>query len=793
MMKTVDKGTILQRFVANCQKLKIEEIIWQKAIKTFHKLNVDGVLSNEADDWLCCAVYSELQQTKMKDMRQEVVNTKTDENEPWDKKARCQSWNISLTKLLRSFGININKFLKRMEHWNWLAQNGEVFQQEVNDLERRLGITLLLLQHYKRIFQKLYVLPATADSRAHYQMIYEFGWLLFLVVRNELPPFATTNLINGCQVLVCALELVYVNALEVYKSDVINTAFQGVPPSWCNKDFDIDLLHKYSAMDAICGLIPELPAKGARIMKNAFFHKAVMGLFMDQRLLGNDRVMRELIKDGILEVNLASLNRSYAVHVSDISEIDERVLLKHTPSSSADKEPALREEKQQNNISEANRKLISELTSDTQRDNLTKLLTDELPQTLATYISGALSKSDVKLLQQSLLEMCDKFESAALLKTNTSDSRFNLVRGLYYQLLDKIIAAELRRRPTIKLAQLLIQLQRTFNVALIACCLQLVLHIFEAQDTQLKFPWLLKCFNIDPYEFQKIIELVVRHECGLLTRDLIKHLHDIEAQCLTSLIWQNNSQLWRIYASTGLPRCQDVQSSSGQENVRAAPGAINICLRKFYHLANQRLAYLCKCLSLLASYTKIWHILEHSIIVHGYELLRERHLDQLLMCAIYLCVRKGQLRISFSDIIQQYRRQPHAQSAIYRAVHLADGQPNTDIITFYNRVYVQRMAEYACDLHCEQSSVGNECASTQRPLQELTSKMRLKSNGNNTNVFVSPEAMPRICMANGCRAKIITETATPKNLKRAHSNEELGKQISTSKRPNILRRRTTFQ
>lgn len=789
-MKNDDKGMILQRFIANCQMLKIEQSIWQKATKTFHKLNADGVLSNEADDWLCCALYSELQQTKMKDMRQEDNTSRIDNDlEPWEKKARSNSWNISLTKLLRSFSININKFLKRMEHWNWLAQNSEVFQQEINDLERRLGITLLLLQHYKRIFDQLYVQPTTTEGRAHYQMLYEFGWLLFLVVRNELPSFATTNIVNGCQVLLCALELVYVNALEVHKSDVINMSFEGVPSRWSSNDFDIDLLLKYNAIDAICGLIPELPVKGARIMKNSFFHKAVMGLFMDQRLLGNDRVMRELVKDGFLEVNLASLNRSYAVHVSDISEIDERVLLKHATHFSTDKELTLRETKQQTIENEANHKIISSLTSATQRDNLAKLLTDGLPHTLPAYIGGALGKDDVRLLEKSLREMCHKLEHKSGLNQETTECRFNLVRGLYYVLLDKIIGAELRRRPTIKIPQMLKQLQRTFNATLIACCLELMLHIFGSDEKQTKFPWLLKCFDIDAYEFQKIIELVVRYESGLLTRNLIKHLHEIETHCLTTLIWRKNSQLWLLVNSAGLPRCQDVQSSSGQENVRSAPGSVTICLRKFYHLANQRLAYLCKCLSLLASYTQIWHIVEHSIIVHGEELLQQRHLDQLLMCAIYLCGRKSHLRITFSDIIQQYRRQPHAHSSIYRAVHFADGLPDTDIITFYNQVYIPRMADYAVALHCEQSSSEKKTVLVNRPLQELTgsSNKRLRSN-----VFVSTEAMPRICMANDCKAKIISETeATPKNLKRAHSNDELGRPIS-SKRPNILRRRTTF-
>ncbi|KAH8417212.1 hypothetical protein KR222_006414, partial [Zaprionus bogoriensis] len=770
-----ESGLILQRYVANCRKLQIEEEIVQNAIKTFHKVNADGVLSNEADDWLCCSVYSELQKTKMKDMREESSHPKTDELGSWERKSRCNSWNISLTKLLRIFGINIKRFLKRMEHWNWMAQNSKVFQQEIGDLDRRLGITLLALQHYRRIFKQLYVMPQSEKSRTHYHMLYEFGWLLFLVLRNELPSFATTNLINGCQLLLCVIELVYVNALEVSNSDVINAEFAGVPAKWSSDDFDPNWLNKYSALEAICQLLPELPEKGVGIMKKVFFYKAVMALFMDQRLLGNDRFMRTLVKDGILEVNLSSLNRSYATHVADISEIDERVLLNHNTEQSSAPMEAER-------VVEC--KEMSPSMSATQRDNLEKLLGQHLPRSLPTYIGKVLGKADANSLQSSLRDMCSKIEDAASLSQETSEARFTLVRGLYYQLLDNIMSAELRRRPTMRVAQMLIQLQRTFNATLIACCLELVLHVYAEGQAAVAFPWLLECFSIDSYNFQKILELVVRHENGILTRDLIRHLQEIEAQCLSSLIWQKNSQLFK---SGSLPSCQEVQ-----ENSRLPAGSSMICLRKFYHLANQRLAKLCKGLSLLTNYTQIWHIMEHSIVVHGTELLQQRHLDQLLMCAIYLYVRSSRLRITFSDIIQQYRRLAHARSAIYRSVLLADGKSQADIITFYNRVYVRRMANYARELHCEQSS---EKSLVSRPLQDLsnrnTTMTRSKSYGNNTNVFVSPEAPPYICTADVCKAKIITKLATPQNLKRALSNNELGK-FTPSKRPNILRRRTTF-
>ncbi|KAH8360031.1 hypothetical protein KR093_010221, partial [Drosophila rubida] len=772
IMEHEEKGEILQRFAANCRKLQIDSDIWENATTTFHKLNADGALSNDADDWLCCAVYSELQQTKMKDMRQQDDNKKCNKDNNELDKPRYNSWNMSLTRVLRCFGMNIRKFLKRMEHWNWMAQNSAMFQQEINELHRRLGITLLLLQHYKRIFKQLYVLPESPESRVHYQMVYEFGWLLFLVVRNELPPFATNNLINGCQVLVCALELVYVNALEVRNSDIINSEFLGVPAKWHSNDFDNDSLNKFSAMDAICQLLPELPQKGACIMKNAFFHKAVMSLFMDQRLLGNDRCLRELIKDGLLEINLCSMNRSYAQHVCDISEIDERVLLKHKEIS----KPLNRQ---------INGNGIEENEHETENESLSQLLALDLPHSLPIFISKLLSQHELDLLLNALSDMCHTFERAAKLDEQTTEVRFQLTSGLYYMLLEQITGAELRRKPSIQIGAML---QSSFNATLIACCLQLVLHVFAMPaDNSLQFPWLLDCFGIDAFEFQKIIELFVRHATGLVPRDLIKHLRQVEAECLSSLIWRKQSTLWRLQAEHSLPSFKSVQRSAGGQENASVSSSVVICLRKFYQLAQQRLTYFCKGLSLLGNYSAIWHIVEHSIVAHGAALLQQRHLDQLLMCAIYLRVRKAHLRISFSDILEQYRRQPHARRAVYRAVYLADGAESTDIIGFYNRVYVGLMADYARQLHCEQFL-------EQRALQKLSNNtLRLTSNGLNTNIFVSPEALPRICMSDDCIASKesgnVASIPRQRYLKRAHSNHELSKP-PLCKRPNILRRHT---
>lgn len=90
---------------------------------------------------------------------------------------------------------------------------------------------------------------------------------------------------------------------------------------------------------------------------------------------------------------------------------------------------------------------------------------------------------------------------------------------------------------------------------------------------------------------------------------------------------------------------------------------------------------------------RIWTTFENSIL-HNTDLMKDRHLDQLLMCSIYIFARVCNLPIQFKDIMTVYRLQPQAQSHIYRRVLGNDGN-RCDIIDFYNRIYVVAVQEFA--------------------------------------------------------------------------------------------------
>lgn len=101
-------------------------------------------------------------------------------------------------------------------------------------------------------------------------------------------------------------------------------------------------------------------------------------------------------------------------------------------------------------------------------------------------------------------------------------------------------------------------------------------------------------------------------------------------------------------------------------------GSLGLFFRKVYYLAGVRLKELCDRLSVSDNELrqKIWTCFENSLMQHT-DLMCDRHLDQLLMCAVYVMCKVTKEDRSFQEIMKCYRLQPQAASHIYRSVLLS--------------------------------------------------------------------------------------------------------------------------
>jgi hypothetical protein len=78
-------------------------------------------------------------------------------------------------------------------------------------------------------------------------------------------------------------------------------------------------------------------------------------------------------------------------------------------------------------------------------------------------------------------------------------------------------------------------------------------------------------------------------------------------------------------------------SDTDSSNSKRRTGSLALFFRKFYYLAHLRLDLLCHTLEIAEEDVKrkIWTVFEHSIRNHT-SLMKDRHLDQLLMCSLYI-------------------------------------------------------------------------------------------------------------------------------------------------------------
>uniref|UniRef100_A0A7N8XSR2 Retinoblastoma-like protein 1 n=1 Tax=Mastacembelus armatus TaxID=205130 RepID=A0A7N8XSR2_9TELE len=154
-------------------------------------------------------------------------------------------------------------------------------------------------------------------------------------------------------------------------------------------------------------------------------------------------------------------------------------------------------------------------------------------------------------------------------------------------------------------------------------------------------------------------------------------------------------------------------------------GSVALFFRKVYHLASVRLRDLCARLDISSELRgKIWTCFEHCV-VHCTDMMKDRHLDQLLLCSIYIISKITKETHTFQDIMKCYRSQPQASSHVRHThtrvclsvfsgtlidtLHLNDHKsisnlnPHSnpteeergDLIQFYNTVFVLKMKSFA--------------------------------------------------------------------------------------------------
>uniref|UniRef100_A0A4W4E980 Retinoblastoma 1 n=1 Tax=Electrophorus electricus TaxID=8005 RepID=A0A4W4E980_ELEEL len=319
--------------------------------------------------------------------------------------------------------------------------------------------------------------------------------------------------------------------------------------------------------------------------------------------------------------------------------------------------------------------------------------------------------------------------------------RFTLGVQLYYKVMESILKSEEKRLSVQNFSKLLNN--ATFHTSLLACALEVVMATYfgscvknggdESPETDLRFPWILDIFHLHAFDFYKVIESFIKAE-PTLKHDMIEHLGRCEQKIMESLAWKTDSPLFELLRqsreeglgeqaeppatlnqplqhshtaadlylspqrpsrrlptaeadSSALPSSQS--PTQGPRQLRS--NSLSLFYKKLYRMAYLRLKMLFS--RLLTGHPElepiIWTLLQHTL-QNEYELMRDRHLDQLLMSSMYAICKVKNVYLLFKTIVTAYKELPNTNQETFKHVLIREGQYDS-IIVFYNLVFMQKL------------------------------------------------------------------------------------------------------
>ncbi|TNM89208.1 hypothetical protein fugu_005463 [Takifugu bimaculatus] len=568
--------TVLEKL---CQELNMDEQTATEAMQNFTAIWATHTLEGDVVHWLACSLYAACRKGSTPTVGKGLME------------GNC----VSLTRILRTSKLSLIQFFSKMRKWADMSNLSQNFRLRLKQLERNFEVSMV-------IFRKR--LPC------HITDVFKFCWTLFVYAKGNFCMIGD-DLVNSYHLLLCCLDLVFGNALLCSnRKELINPSFKGLPAAY-HADGRAAPQRPPCVLERLCelhdGLVVE--AKG---IKQHYFKPYIQKLFEKQILKGNEEHLTELLDPQNFIENNKALNKEYEEYVLTVGDFDERVFL----GADADEEIGTpRKIVRDSSSCQKNVEKPASLLPSTPLTGHAYLKENKVlgtPISLATQsvsrlqsmVAGLRTAPSENLMQ--IFKSCSRDPTESILarvktlgKTfkehyaldsedmptshiDFAEKRLKLAEILYYKVLENVMVQEMKRLHGKDMSILLEQ--DIFHCSLMACCLEVVLFSYSSQRT---FPWIINIFKLASFYFFKVqvlrlaftqsancetsivsvnlqvIEVFIRSEEGL-SRDMVKHLNQIEEQVLESQAWSTDSALWSALQAAGsqVPTVEEVRRST---------------------------------------------------------------------------------------------------------------------------------------------------------------------------------------------------------------------------------------
>ncbi|NXK95171.1 RB protein, partial [Formicarius rufipectus] len=422
--------------------------------------------------------------------------------------------------------------------------------------------------------------------------------------------------------------------------------------------------------------------------------------------------------------------------------------------------------------------------------------TDKPSETLIKYFNNCTVNP-----QESILKRVENFDHLFKKKfaeavgqgwAETGSQRYKLGVRLYYRVMESMLKSVRRVLTTSFLFSTLLN-DNIFHTSLLACAVEVVMATYgrtasqsdgTSAETDLSFPWILNVFDLKAFDLYKVIESFIRAEPSL-TREMRKHLEHCEHRIMESLAWQSGSPLFDLIkqskereGQTDQPETTSTPSTPSQHNHTAAdlylspvkspkkkgpppstnstpnaqPAAspqtqkpqkstsLSVFYKKVFLLAYRRLHTLF--LQLLSEHpdleSLIWTLFQHTL-QNEYELMRDRHLDQIMMCSMYAICKVKNVDLRFKIIVSAYKELCNTNQETFKRVLIREEQYDS-IIVFYNLVFMQKLKTNILQYASNRPPTLSPIPPVPRSPYQFSNSPRRVPAGN--NIYISPLKSP---------------------------------------------------
>lgn len=708
-------------FIALCHKLKLPGHVRERAWLTWGKVSsVDGVLEGyvqkKKELWGICIFMAAVDLDEMP---------------------------FTFTELQKNVETSVYKFFDLLKE----IDTSTKVDNAVSKLLKKYDVLCALYGKLERTCELIYLTQPSSliATEINSLLVLKISWITFLLAKGEVLQMED-DLVISFQLLLCVLD--YFIKLsppallkEPYKTAVIPiNGSPRTPRRGQNRSARVakQLENDTRIIEVLC----KEHECNIDEVKNVYFKNFIP--FMNS--------LGITASNGLPEVQ--SLSKRYEEIYLKNKDIDARLFLERDKTLQADPADSLGIQRtpQKNNTDEEVNLILPQTPVRTVMNTIQQLMmilnsaSDQPSENLISYFNNCTVNPKESILKRVKDIGCifkEKFAKAVGQGcVEIGSQRYKLGVRLYYRVMESMLKSEEERLSIQNFSKLLND--NIFHLSLLACALEVVMATYSRSTSQnldtgtdLSFPWILNVLNLKAFDFYKVIESFIKAEANL-TREMIKHLERCEHRIMESLAWLSDSPLFDLIKqakdregpvdhlesactlnipfqnthtaadmylspirspkkkgpttrvnSTANTETQAISACQTQKPLKST--SLSLFYKKVYRLAYLRLNTLCA--RLLSDHPElehiIWTLFQHTL-QNEYELMRDRHLDQIMMCSMYGICKVKNIDLKFKIIVTAYKDLPHAVQETFKRVLIKEEEYDS-IILFYNLVFMQRL------------------------------------------------------------------------------------------------------